>query len=181
MQIIDLNRNNNKHIQQAADLLLDNFENSWNTLAEAIDEVKESFGEDRISRIAVDEQGNVLGWIGGIRQYDGNVWEMHPLVVKRDFQNKGIGRKLVEDFEKKTGEMGGVTVILGTDDEDNRTSIGGVDIYPNIYDKLKNIENLRKHPFEFYKKVGYIIVGVIPDANGFGKPDILMAKRIREK
>jgi aminoglycoside 6'-N-acetyltransferase I len=181
MRIIGFDRNNDKYIQQAADLLLDNFENSWNTLAEAIDEVKESFGEDRISRIAVDEQGNLLGLIGGIKQYSGNVWELHPLVVKRDYQNKGIGRKLVEDFEKRVGEMGGITIILGTDDENNRTSIGGVDIYPNIYDKLKDVRNLGMHPFEFYKKVGYTIVGVIPDANGYGKPDILMAKRIRGK
>jgi hypothetical protein len=28
--------------------------------------------------------------------------------------------------------------------------------------------------------MGYTIVGVIPDANGLGKPDILMAKRIAD-
>jgi aminoglycoside 6'-N-acetyltransferase I len=39
--------------------------------------------------------------------------------------------------------------------------------------------NRGSHPFEFYLRVGYHIVGVIPDANGFGKPDILMAKRVR--
>ncbi|MCA9940912.1 MAG: AAC(6')-Ia family aminoglycoside 6'-N-acetyltransferase, partial [Anaerolineales bacterium] len=27
-------------------------------------------------------------------------------------------------------------------------------------------------------KLGYAIVGVVPDANGWGKPDIIMAKRI---
>ena len=178
MQIIDLYRNDDKHIQQAANLLLDCFENSWNTLDEAIDEVKESFQDNRISRTAIDEQGNLLGWIAGIKQYDGNVWEMHPLVVKKDYQNKGIGRQLVEDFEKRVAEMGGLTIILGTDDENNSTTIGGVDIYPNLYNNLKNVINLKRHPFEFYKKVGYTIVGVIPDANGFGKPDILMAKRI---
>jgi aminoglycoside 6'-N-acetyltransferase I len=34
------------------------------------------------------------------------------------------------------------------------------------------------HPYEFYQKLGYVIVGVIPDANGPGKPDILMAKSL---
>lgn len=34
------------------------------------------------------------------------------------------------------------------------------------------------HPYEFYQKLGYSIVGVLPDANGFEKPDIFMAKRV---
>jgi hypothetical protein len=38
----------------------------------------------------------------------------------------------------------------------------------------------RGHPFEFYQKCGFVIVGVVPDANGYSKPDILMAKRVAE-
>lgn len=34
------------------------------------------------------------------------------------------------------------------------------------------------HPYEFYQTLGFVILGVIPDANGLGKPDILMAKRL---
>jgi len=41
-----------------------------------------------------------------------------------------------------------------------------------------HIRNLGRHPYEFYQKLGYVIVGVIPDANGLGKPDILMAKSV---
>lgn len=36
-------------------------------------------------------------------------------------------------------------------------------------------------PYEFYQKLGYAIIGVVPDANGLGKPDILMAKRVGMK
>ena len=28
------------------------------------------------------------------------------------------------------------------------------------------------------RKLGYEAVGVVPDANGFGRPDLLMAKRV---
>ena len=73
---------------------------------------------------------------------------------------------------------GGSTIWLGTDDENNQTSLGGIDLYPNVLDHLANIRNLNNHPYEFYLKVGFVIVGVIPDANGPGKPDIMMAKRL---
>jgi aminoglycoside 6'-N-acetyltransferase I len=49
-----------------------------------------------------------------------------------------------------------------------------------LFDEIKSIKNLQRHSYEFYQKCGYTIVGVIPDANGIGKPDILMAKRIEQ-
>jgi aminoglycoside 6'-N-acetyltransferase I len=36
------------------------------------------------------------------------------------------------------------------------------------------------HPAGFYLRMGFKVVGLIPDANGPGKPDILMAKRVSE-
>jgi len=76
-------------------------------------------------------------------------------------------------------DRGGSTIYLGTDDENGRTSLGGVDLYPDPLMAAAQIQNLRRHPFEFYRKLGFAIVGVLPDANGFGKPDIFMAKRVR--
>ena len=172
--------NDDKILLQVAELLIDGFKEtvSWNTLDSALEEVRQSFGENRISRVAMDENENVLGWIGGIEEYDGNVWELHPLVVRRDCRKKGIGRSLVEDFEKQVKIRNGTTIRLGTDDENNRTSVGGIDLYPNVIDHLLEIKNLREHPFEFYQKLGFVITGIVPDANGFGKPDIFMAKRV---
>jgi aminoglycoside 6'-N-acetyltransferase I len=174
-------RNNEKIIRQIAEMLMDDFAGTgtaaWAGLDEAAAEVRESLSENRISRIAVENE-EILGWIGGIESYDGLVWELHPLVVRRVSRNKGVGRALVADFERQVKKRGGMTVMLGTDDENFRTSLGGVDLYPNVLENLLKIENLRRHPFEFYRKMGYEITGVIPDANGFGKPDILMCKRV---
>ncbi|HEY9707662.1 MAG TPA: GNAT family N-acetyltransferase [Oculatellaceae cyanobacterium] len=183
MQIIDLCPEALDAIQQAAGLLVEGFRehwpNAWPDLDSGLEEVKESFGADRISRIAVDDAGAVLGWIGGIKQYNGNVWELHPLVVRSDCQGKGIGRALVADLEDRVRERGGLTLWLGTDDEDNLTTLAGVNLYPNVFEHIGKIKNLGGHPYEFYQKCGFVIVGVVPDANGLGKPDIYMAKPVR--
>ncbi len=182
MKIIDLQSNDEIAIRQVAILLVEGFKehwpDAWPDLESALQEVHESFEPDRISRIAIDESETVLGWIGGIRQYDGNVWELHPLVVKPGYQRQGIGRALVTDLEERVRERGGLTLWLGTDDEDGMTTLAGVNLYPNVWDHLAQIKNLRGHPYEFYQKLGFVIVGVMPDANGPGKPDIYMAKRV---
>ena len=119
-----------------------------------------------------------MGWIGGISQYDGSVWELHPLVVRSEYRRKGIGRTLVADLEERVRERSGITLWVGTDDEDNMTTLASVELYPNVFEHITKIKNLRGHPYGFYQKLGFVIVGVMPDANGLGKPDIFMAKRV---
>jgi aminoglycoside 6'-N-acetyltransferase I len=183
MHIISLQPADECLIQQAAQLLLDAFcehwPDAWPTLEEGLQEVHEMLETERICRVAVDQQGNLLGIIGGIPQYDGHVWELHPLAVQPLMQSKGVGRALVEDFEEQVHLKGGLTITLGSDDEDNMTSLSGVDLYENLWEKVQDIRNLKNHPFEFYQKMGYVITGVVIDANGIGKPDILMSKRVR--
>jgi aminoglycoside 6'-N-acetyltransferase I len=81
-------------------------------------------------------------------------------------------------LEEQVRVRGGLTITLGTDDVDNMTSLSGEDLYENLWEKVREIQNLKNHPYEFYQKMGYIITGVMPDANGIGKPDILMSKRV---
>jgi aminoglycoside 6'-N-acetyltransferase I len=190
MQITDLTPEDTTTIEQVALILLDCFghlPSGYPTLEEALEEVHKSFASDypeggsashRISRIAIDEAGTVLGWIGGIQQYDGNVWELHPLIVKSDSRRQGIGRLLVADLEVQAKQRGGVTLWLGTDDEEGKTTLSGINLYPNVWEHIAAIQNLRQHPYEFYQKCGFVIVGVMPDANGLGKPDIYMAKQL---
>jgi aminoglycoside 6'-N-acetyltransferase I len=182
MQIVDLRPDNMSAISQVAALLVEgfatNWPEAWPNLTSALEEVRESFETDRISRIALDEDGTVYGWIGGIRQYDGHIWELHPLVVRVNQQRKGIGRALVADFEECVKERGGLTITLGTDDVSQQTTLSGITLFPNVWEHVAQIRNLKHHPYEFYQKQGYVIVGVMPDANGPGKPDILMAKSV---
>jgi len=182
VDIIDLTPDNISAIEQAAALLVDGFaENSpasWPDLASGREEVREWLAPEHICRVAVDAHGNVLGWIAANSQYHGNVWELHPLVVRADHRGEGIGRALVQDLEQRVGERGGMTLTLGSDDENNLTSLAGIDLYPNLLKHIADIQNLGRHPYSFYEKAGFRIVGVLPDANGFGKPDILMAKRV---
>jgi aminoglycoside 6'-N-acetyltransferase I len=35
------------------------------------------------------------------------------------------------------------------------------------------------HPVEFYRRVGYTVIGLLPDANGVGRHDILMARSLQ--
>lgn len=152
---------------------------AWPTLAEAEAELAE-FAADpaRLWRAAVEPGGRVLGWIGGLPQYDGRVWELHPLAVDPACQRQGVGRALAADLERLVAERGGLTLMLGSDDESSLTSLGGLDLFPDPLAKLQQIRNLHDHPYSFYLKLGYEFIGVVPDANGFGKPDLLMAKRV---
>ncbi len=168
-------------VEQAAAILVAGFRlhwpDAWPDLASAREEVQEALEPGKICRAAFEDSGSVLGWIAGRHSY-ARVWELHPLVVRPDAQGRGVGRALVADFETQVRERAGLTILLGTDDEDGMTTVSGVDLYPDVCAHLGRIRNLRGHPYEFYQKCGFVVVGVVPDANGFGKPDILMAKRV---
>lgn len=74
MNIISFHPDNEHLIHQAAQLLVDAFREhspeAWRTLEDGLEEVNEMFETERICLAAVDEQGNLLGMIGGIPQYD---------------------------------------------------------------------------------------------------------------
>ncbi len=168
-------------IEPTAGLLLDTFRNrteDWQDLDSAREEVLASLAPDRISRVLADDSGVVIGWIGGISTYGGRVWELHPLAVRASHRRQGIGRALVEDLERCVASRGALTLWAGSDDEHGETTLSGADLYPDIPGAIARIRNLKDHPFEFYLRLGFRIAGVLPDANGFGKPDIFLAKRV---
>ena len=176
--IVELER---AHRQRAAELLVESFREHWPEAWPTIDDALKEF--DEVLELgpalaAVDEDGQLLGWIGARPTYHGDVWEIHPLAVDLRFRRRRVATALVEAIERLADEADADTLLVGSDDEDDMTSLGGVDLYPDPLRHLSEIADRKGHPFTFYRSCGFVPVGVIPDANGFGKPDILLAKRV---
>jgi aminoglycoside 6'-N-acetyltransferase I len=151
---------------------------------DAEQEVKRMLSKKRIGLAAITQTNNgarIAGIIGATPQYGVTGWELHPLAVLKEYRKRGFGRMLIEALEDEVAKRGGVMLYLGSDDEFGTTSLYGVDLFDKTFDKLSSIQDTGGHPFPFYEKMGYKIVGVLPDANGIGKPDIWMAKRIKRK
>ena len=99
--------------------------------------------------------------------------------MRDDARGQGIGRALVAALEERVRLRGALTLYLGTDDDGTvpGTSTGGVDLFPGVASHAANL-NVVNHALAFYQRLGFEVVGLIPDANGPGKPDVLMAKRM---
>jgi aminoglycoside 6'-N-acetyltransferase I len=67
---------------------------------------------------------------------------------------------------------------VGTDDTFAGTNVYGVDLYSDLPAHIEKAAAKAPHPLAFYRKHGFQVVGLLPDVNGPGKPDILMAKKI---
>jgi aminoglycoside 6'-N-acetyltransferase I len=164
---------------EAAQVLRDAFAERPEAFGDSADEEVDSFLEDgdRAAFAAMEDE-QVLGWIGRVATYD-YAWELHPLAVAPARQREGIGAALTHELEARARAAGVLTLYLGTDDEYGGTNLYGAELYPNVAGKIAGVTATAKgHAFAFYQRLGYEIVGLIPDANGPGKPDIFMAKRL---
>ncbi|MET0274945.1 MAG: GNAT family N-acetyltransferase [Phenylobacterium sp.] len=144
---------------------------------EAGEEVEGFLSDPDRSALAALEGETLVGWVGVVETYS-HAWELHPLAVDPPRQRHGVGARLVHALETQVKAKGVLTLYLGTDDDFGGTSLHGRDLFPDVAGKIAGLAETAGHPFAFYRKQGYEVVGLIPDANGAGKPDILMAKRL---
>jgi aminoglycoside 6'-N-acetyltransferase I len=178
LEILRFDRSNNKYINEAAQLLAESFPQAY---WDSADEEMQQILEDGKLAFMATENESLIGFAGAMPQYGTTGWELHPLVVRADHFRLGVGTRLVLALEEAAVDKGCITMYLGTDDEFGKTSLSDTDLFEDTFMKIESIRNLQGHPFTFYQKLGYKIVGVIPDANGIGKPDIFMAKRIGQR
>lgn len=140
-------------------------------------EVESFLSDEDRAAFAVLAGGEVAGWIGRVATYS-HAWELHPLVVAPRFQRQGLGARLCAELEARARAAGVLTLYLGSDDQFGGTNLYGAPLFPDVAGKIAGVRETGGHPFAFYRKQGYEIVGLIPDANGPGEPDILMAKKL---
>lgn len=167
-------------IAEVCSLLVHSFRESspdWvPTTARARKVVDDALAPGCINRILVLND-RVVGWVG-LRHDYGAVWELHPLVVDAALRRRGYGRQLVDAAETLAAHQGGFTLVLGTSDEVGLTSLSGKDLFRDPLAELRELRAAASHPVGFWLNVGFTIVGVVPDAEGEGKPTILLAKRL---
>jgi len=181
-RLVDLPSQPRPILREAAQLLVEGFRDlaprAWPNVLMAESEVRAVLEPPNLARGALDDSGKLLGWVGGLSQYYGDTWELQPLVVDPAQRGNGLGRALVLDLESRVQEQGGRTMWVGADDEMGLTSLADADLFADPLGALARITARPPHPLNFYRKLGYCVVGVVPDANGPGRPDILMAKRL---
>ena len=180
MKIVNMNTLNRVQQTQAAQILVDELSMGWSTLAEALHEINERWKDEKDAVfLAAIENDEVIGWCGILPHYDGNVFELHPLAVRHDWQRKGVGSSLVKEIENIARSKGGLVIWVGADDDKpgGETSFANADLFDDFPKRIKEF-NPGSHQSAFYMKQGYKIIGVMPDADGPGKPDIFLAKRL---
>lgn len=180
VRIVDFVTLSADELGQAAHVLRDAFHDTGSIFADlhAAEAEVETFlhDDERLAMAALDGT-EVLAWIGCVTAYS-HAWELHPLAVAPSHQRQGIGSLLVRQLECRARAAGILTLFLGADDERGGTNLYGVDLFPGVLHHARTVEQTGRHPIAFYRKLGFEVVGVLPDVNGSGKPDILMAKRL---
>lgn len=176
------------HARQAAAVLHDAYADlqppPWPTPTEALAEVHEALAADRVALVAL-EGDRLLGWVGGAPTGYGRLtWELHPLAVDPGARGRGVGSALLHDLLIALDEREVGTVLASCPDTDHTTSIGGVDLFPRVLDHLHALGDRRtpegrRHPRGFLQRFAFEVVGVVPDATGPGRHDILLATRVR--
>jgi aminoglycoside 6'-N-acetyltransferase I len=179
MKIVDFTTLTTRQFSEAARVLreaLAKLPSGYQGPDEAEAEVELRRAQEEWLGFASLDGDRLVGWIGAIRTYE-HGWEVHPLVVAPDRQRNGIGSALMAALETRARRDGVLTLFLGSDDDYGGTTLFGRDLWPDVVGHAAMIETTsRGHALSFYRRHGYRIVGLLPDVNGPGRPDILLAK-----
>lgn len=168
-------KQNKQYISDATNLLFENFYHESKAVGKK--EIINCLGDGKIVLAAVIDE-HLVGFIGAIPLYANTGWELYPLLVSKAYHFQGIATLLIEKLEKEVANRGGHTLFLGIE------SVDAIDVFNNAVleeadvFKKESIKDLSKHPYEFYKKLGYTVISLDPEASILGKNRLWLAKRL---
>lgn len=103
MQTRRFMKNHSGFAREAAGLLIESFPHCYSDCAE--EEVMNCLSDERIAFMAV-EGNQLVGFAGAVPQYVVTGWELHPLVVRKSHQYRGIGTLLIKATELESQTYG---------------------------------------------------------------------------
>ena len=166
--------------EEAARILLEalaHVPSAWHDIGAARQEVSSFLTDPDRMAIAAIESDRLRAWIGCHSPFRPRLG-----AASAGGRSRPPGAGLRHGVGQRAGaKRAGVkigAIWLGADDDFGGTSLYGADLYPDVLGHLRRINLRGKHPYMFYQRVGFAVVGVLPDVNGRGRHDILMAKRI---
>ena len=178
-ELIDLDSSDTALVERLASITFEAFKENapdWiPTVNLARKQVIAATSKGRLGRVVM-EHGKPAGWIGLIKGK--RVWEIHPIAIAIEHQYKGFGHLLVEDVAQLAKAGGALTLFAGTSDEVGTTNLYGADLYADPAQSISNIQATGRNPFKFWQNVGFTVVGLMPDAEGIGKPAIQLARQL---
>lgn len=180
MRIVDLCNEDDGVVEQVATLLMGGVfahqSHTWTDKTTALDEIGESFEANHISRVGFDDSGKLLGWAAGYSIYNGYIWQVYPLALTAF--NLDIGHRLLQDFEEQVRAHGGLGILLSIDVELTLPTLHEKDLSTDPWQHIISLQHLDNHRIEFFRQLGFAIVGIIPNAQGRGKPNILLERSV---
>ena len=181
LRIGDLPREDDAAIAAVGAVFRRAFDNAPFTSDEIVRRIIDAgFAHGGLNRIA-QRDDRIVGWYMASCWVGGGNINVHWLAVDPDAQRQGIGAALLDDAAEVGRERGAATLMLSAGDEHPDrafTNLGRRDIWDDPLGALAEVRTLEPHPLDFYLKHGFTVCGVIPDANGPGKPEIYLARPI---
>ncbi len=167
-----------RFVDEAAELLEAVYPHLALTPGDAEEEIRRVQTDESIFIVRVVED-ELIGMIGARPTHGSTGFELFPHVVEPTEQNQGLGTVLLYMLEQELARRGATVLFLATEDEFGDTTLFDADLFAQTFESIRSMKAVNWHPFVFYRRRGFQVVGVIPDAFGVGKPDILMAKKIQ--
>jgi aminoglycoside 6'-N-acetyltransferase I len=164
-------------LRGVADLLVVAVPTIYGDVTEALADVVQFAPED-LSMIARDPEGTPIGWLHAEHFRGQASAEIKLVAVHPSRRRQGVGRTLVMAAEERMRGCGCVTMLATAGDTRGRTSLYGIDVTEDAPRLLAEFRCHADHPAGFFLRIGYRLVGLLPDAYGPGKHDLTLARRI---